>query len=239
MAFAIGGAIEADAAPRFGFQPGDDGADPPLAPIGADRPAGGALVADAPRRADARPAAARPLDGPAFQQRGDLGRRVPLARGQNERDRLAPPLGPPVDVGRDAAATAAEGLVAAPVLAPAALWCARIVVPSRKCSTQSNSPAASAAACRAASARSQTPARCQRRKREDTVFHEPQRAGRSRHGAPVAKRQSIPSPTSRSSGRGRPRPAGGGGNGCRRAHGASVKACRSMHPSVTHFADRP
>jgi hypothetical protein len=240
IAFTVGGPIEADPTPGLGFEAGNDRADPPPAQVRPDRPARIPLVTDDALRSDARPVAVRPLDGPAFQQRGDLGRLVALAGGQDEADRLAAPFGAEMDFGREAAAGAAEGLVAAPFFAPAALWCARIVVPSRKCKTQSRSPAASASACSAASARSQTPARCQRRKREYTVFQGPKRSGRSRQGAPVAKRQRMPSTTIRSSARGRPRPLGGGGSSGRsRSHWASVSVCRSMNHSVTHIADTP
>lgn len=240
VALAVGGAVEADAAARFGLEAGDDGPNPSATQVGPDRPARVALVADDTGGPAAGSAAAGPLDAAPLQQRGDLRRLVALARGQDEADRLAAALGAEVELGREAAAGAAEGLGAAPFFAPAALWCARTVVPSRKCSAQSSSPAASASAWSAAKARSQTPARCQRRKREYTVFHGPNRSGRSRQGAPVAKRQRMPSTTVRSSARGRPRPVGGGGsNGRSRSHRASVKPWRSMPHSVPHFADTP
>lgn len=241
VALAVGRAVEADAAARLGAEAGDDRADPAAPQVGADRPAGVALVADDPLGAEAGAAAARPPDGPALQQRGDLGRLVPLPRRQDDADGLAGALGPEVDLGREAAAAAAEGLVAAPFFAPAALWCARTVVPSRKWRSQSRSPAASASACSAASARSQTPARCHRRQRLYTVCHGPYRSGRSRQGAPVASRQRIALTMARWSCAGRP-VAGrwGGSNGSSLTHWASLSSCRPIIRQGYHaFADTP
>lgn len=239
VAFAVGGAIETDAAARFGSETGDDRADPPAAQIRADGATGVALVADDPRGPDAWPAAPDPFDRAPFQQRGDLRRLMPLARRQDDADGLAAPFGPEVNLGRKAAATAAEGLVAAPFFAPAALWCARIVVPSRKWRSQSRSPAASASACSAASARSQTPACCHRRQRLYTVCHGPYRSGRSRHGAPVASRQRMPLTMVRWSCAGRPvADRCGGSSGSSFAHCASVSSCRRIIQQGYHaFAD--
>jgi hypothetical protein len=241
VAFAVGGPIEANAATGFGLEAGNDGADPPAAQVGSDRPARIPLVADDAVGAEAGSAPADPFDDAPFQQGRDVGRLVALARRQNEADRLAAALGPQVQLGAEAAAGAAEGSVAAPFLAPAALWCARIVVPSSKCRTQSNAPVASRWTCNAASARSQTPARCQRRQRLYTVCHGPYRSGRSRHGAPVANRHSIALTRVRWSLAGRPVVGRcGGSNGSSFAHWASVSSCRWLiHQGYHAFANRP
>ncbi len=241
VALAIGGAIEANAAARLGPQAGDDRADAAAAQVRADRSPGVALVADDARRSEARPAAARTPDGPAFQQRRRLRRLMPLAWRQDDGDRLAAAFGAEVNFGREAAPGAAKGLVAAPFFAPAACGWARIVVPSRKCNVQSRFPAASPSACSAASTRSQTPACCHRRQRLYTVCHGPNRSGRSRQGAPVLSRQRIALTMVRWSWAGRPVAGRCGGNsGSSLAHWASVSSCRRIiHQGYHAFANTP
>lgn len=75
--------------------------------------------------------------------------------------------------------------------APAACWWARITVESTQMS-QSIAPSASAAPWACWNSRSQVPSADQSRWRSYTVFHGPNRSGRSRHGTPVRTRCSIP-----------------------------------------------
>lgn len=238
VAFAVGLAVEAAVAP-LALLAGDDGADPPLAQPAARRAAAVPLVAGHPIRAQLGPTAPRALDRAAVQQRRQCVLFVALPGGQDAGDRLAAPLGAEVDFGGEAAAGAAEGLLPAPFLAPAACWWARTVVPSTKCRLQSRSPAASPSACSAASTRPHTPARCQRRKREYTVCHGPYRSGKSRHGAPVVRCQRMALTTVRWSLAGRP-VAGrcGGSNGRNRSHWASLSSCRRIiHQGYHAFAN--
>ncbi len=243
VALAVGGTIEARASPVAGWGR-EHRPDPAPAPVRSGRGAGVALVTDHAARSNAGSAPARSRDRAAFQQRRHRRRLVPLLGGQDVGHRLAVPLGPEVEVGREAAAGAAQGLIAAPFLARAACWWARTVGPSRtcispKCVSPSRSPWASPAAWSPAKARSQTPARCQRRQRESTVRQGPNRAGRSRQETPVASRHRMPSTTVRSSRRGRPRRGGGGSRGCNRSQCVSLSACRSMPHRIVHFADTP
>ena len=103
------------------------------------------------------------------EQEPDLGQFVPLP--WCERDPHGPPerVGHEVDLGAQAAARACNGLACTPLLAPAACWWARTIVVSTTVHSESGSEAS------AANARSQTPARAQRRKRSD----------RSRQRAPL------------------------------------------------------
>jgi hypothetical protein len=98
-----------------------------------------------------------------------------------------------VHLGREAALALAQRLgFWRPPFAPAACWCARITVPSTTWTLQSTSPAASASCCTAAKIRSQIPAFRQRQNRLYTVDQGPYRSGRSRHGAPVRSRHTMP-----------------------------------------------
>jgi len=71
--------------------------------------------------------------------------------------------------------------------APAACWCARTIVESTEMS-QSISPAASAAAWTRRSSISQVPSADHNRWRSLTVFHGPNRSGKSRQCTPVRTR---------------------------------------------------
>jgi hypothetical protein len=241
IALAVGGAIEADAAPRFGAAAGNDGPDVAAAQVGSLRSPRLTLVAGDPIRPHPGPTAAWALDRAGLQQGRHLAGLVALARSQDGADRLAAPLGAEVDFRRKPATGAAERLIAAPFLAPAACWWARTVVPSRKCSVQSKVPPASPADCSAASTRSQTPACCQRRKREYTVCQGPYRSGRSRQGAPVRKRQRMALSTVRWSLAGRPVTGRcGGSSGRSRSHCPSVSSCRrTIHQRYYPFANTP
>src|SRR5215210_6551877 len=166
------------------------------------------------------------------QQLGEHRRLVRLAGCEHHGHRLAAPLGAEMDLRGEAALAAAERLLHwVPPFAPAACWCARISVPSTKCSSQSIAPAASASRWTAAKSRSQTPARVQRRKRVYTVGHGPYRSGRSRQGTPVASFQRIALITSRSSLRGLPA-SRGGSRGCSRSQARSVNSCRRRIPHL-------
>src|SRR5215210_6798000 len=184
--------VEAHPALRLGAAAGDDRPDPAAAQVGADRRPGVALVSDDALGPHPWPPLPRAFDSRPLQQGRHQRRLVPLPRRQERGHRLTGPLGAEVEFRREAAPAAAKGLIAAPFLAPAACWWARIVVLSRKCWRQSTSPRASASACNAAKTRSQRSACCQRRKREYTVCHGPYRSGRSRQGTPVASRQRMP-----------------------------------------------
>src|SRR4051795_139678 len=160
------------------------------------------------------------------QQLGEHRRLVGLAGREHHGHRLAAALGAEMDLGGEAPLAVAERLLRwVPPFAPAACWCARITVPSTKCSSQSSAPAASAWRWTAARSWSQTPARVQRRKRVYTVCQGPYRSGKSRQGTPVASFQRIPLSSRRSSCRGRPG-FRGGKSGCKRAHSVSLNSCR-------------
>src|SRR5215210_8731696 len=192
----------------------------------ADGPTAVAFVAGHALGAHARPPAAGPPHRALRQQLREHRRLVRLAGREHQSQRLAAALGAEMDLGGEAALAAAERLLRrVPPFAPAACWCARITVPSTKCSSQSSAPAASAWRWTAARSWSQTPARVQRRKRVYTVCQGPYRSGRSRQGAPVASFHTTPFTTSRSSLRGRPG-FRGGKSGSKRAHSVSLNSCR-------------
>jgi hypothetical protein len=94
---------------------------------------------------------------------------VRLPGREDDGERQAARVAAQVELGREAAARAAQGLTVPPPLAPAACWCARIVVPSSICSRSSAAPLPAKAANRA----SNTPRSRQRAKRRQTVFHLP------------------------------------------------------------------
>jgi hypothetical protein len=103
-----------------------------------------------------------------------------LARSQNEANRIAEGIDADVDLCAQAAARAPNRLIfAAPLLAPAACWCARTTVESMIRYSKSGSSAS------ALKRRSQTPFLAHRRKRWNTLFQLPNSPGKSRHGAPL------------------------------------------------------
>src|SRR3954454_179232 len=235
MAEAVDGAVERPGAVLVAAAR-DGVADATAPAVGAPRPAGVALVPDDPIGADAGAPPAGPSDRPLLQQALEGGRLVALARRQDHRHRLAAALGPEMDLRREAALAPAERFGRrVPPFAPAACWCARITVPSTKWTVQSTWPAASAWRWTAAKIPSQTPPRVQRRKRVYTVCHGPYRSGRSRHGAPVASFQRMPSMIRRSSRRGLPA-FRGGSNGPSRAHSVSLNSCRPRIPHLPEHA---
>src|SRR5215211_3945676 len=225
VAQAVDGFVERPAA-ALTAETGDGVADAPSPQPGAARPAGVPFVADYPRGAHAGAPAAGSADGPLRQQSLEGGRLVPLTRRQHQRQRLAAALCAEMDLRREAAPAAPQRFrFRVPPFAPAACWCARITVPSTKCTVQSSCPAASAWRWTAAKIWSQTPALVQRRKRVYTLGQGPYRSGRSRHGTPVVSFQRIPFTTSRSSLRGAPA-FSGGNSGWSRSHSASLTSCR-------------
>jgi hypothetical protein len=136
---------------------------------------------------------AGPSHGALFQQLLEDGRFVLLARGEHQGQQLATALRAEVDFGGEPAPAAPEGFLrrVAP-FAPAACWCARMMVPSTQWTVQSTCPAASARAWTAANSRSHTPASRQRPKRLYSVGQGPYRSGTSRQGAPVRSFQRMP-----------------------------------------------
>src|SRR5579875_1387693 len=71
VAFAIGGAVEADAPAWLAAQPGDNRPNAPTAQVPPHRSSGVALVPTHPRRTDAG-SAAPSVDGTLLQQGGNL-----------------------------------------------------------------------------------------------------------------------------------------------------------------------
>src|SRR6266542_3481691 len=242
VAFAIGVAIEADPAPGLVPAAGDDRADVATVQILPGLLTGVGLVADHACGPGARSAMAA-THRPGLQQDRQQRRFMGVTWGDGKGQRMAPAVGAQVDLGRQPALRAPKRLITAPFLAPAAWAWARTMVESSTCRAQSSSPAASASAVSVARMRSQIPACCQRRKREYTVCHGPYRSGRSRQGAPVRSRHTIPLMMVRWSWLGRP-VAGrsGGSNGAKRAHCSSVSSCRrcGVIPQRYHpFANTP
>jgi hypothetical protein len=99
-----------------------------------------------------------------------------LTRGQVEGERQAIEVDLEVDLGREAAARAAERLARLPPLAPAAETWARTAVESNIC-TKCAVPLSPASASKKAS---NTPARLRRQKRFQTLFQGPNSAGSAR-----------------------------------------------------------
>ena len=204
--------------------------DAPATQVPARRRAAGALVPDHALRPQPGWPPTRPPHRPTVQQRRQRVLLVTLPTRQHPGEGLAASLGAQVELGSPAATAATEGLIA-PFFAPAAWGCARIDVPSTKCRAQSSSPAAFPSAWSAARTRSQTPARCQRRKRKYAVCHGPERSGGSRHGAPVRSRYRIASMMVRCSRFGLPVAGFSGGRwGISFAHCSSVSSRRSSMP---------
>lgn len=118
-----------------------------------------------------------------------------------------------------------------PPFPPAASWWARTTEASIM------TPSSSSSNWRALKMAAQCPLRDQFENRLYTVFHAPNRSGRSRHGMPVLARYRTASMNVRSSSFG----AGPGRDGARRrtiAHWASVSAWRYVTPSFDHADGR-
>lgn len=112
---------------------------------------------------------------------------MPLARQQDKTPKVAQRIDHGQDLGRQAAAGAADGLSLSPSLAPVPCWCTRTMVPSMIAYSKSASPD------KAVNTWSKTPALAHRRKRWNTEFQQPNEAGRSRQGAPARTIQSTAS----------------------------------------------
>jgi hypothetical protein len=103
---------------------------------------------------------------------------------------LAPRVGNGMGLGAEAALAPAKRFMAVPPFtAPAALWCARMTVPSMKTMPSSGQFVALATSTR----RSQTPSLDQRRKVCAAIHHGPSSAGMARHLAPFCMRQRMAS----------------------------------------------
>src|SRR5205814_7307710 len=139
---------------RFAAPARDDDPDAAAAQIAAGGPAAVPLIPRNAIRAQPRPATSRAAHRPTFQQRPQRQLLVALATGHDQDDGLATTLSADVELGAEATATPAKGVIEAPFFAPAACWWARMTLPSTKWSVQSNCPAASAVAWQAARRRS-------------------------------------------------------------------------------------
>src|SRR5215216_3572497 len=124
-------------------------------------------------------------------QRLGLGRFVHLTGGVEQAQHIAESINGDVDFRAQSATRSPDRLFLNPPFAPAACWCARMIVPSMMTDSKSGSSA------RAAIMRSHTPLLAQRRKRLNTLFHLPKDNPRSRHGAPVRAIHTIASTKSR------------------------------------------
>jgi hypothetical protein len=125
-----------------------------------------------------------------------------LAWDQGEGERAAFGIADRAGLGAEASTGAPERLGARPPFWPAAFWCARTEVPSRKTSPRPGCPASR----RCSKARAQIPARDQRMCNCAAFHHGPNSAGTARHLAPLRCRQTTASTVRRSSGKGRPVP---------------------------------
>ena len=126
------------------------------------------------------------------------------------------------DLAGQASPGTADALAAGPPFAPAAFWCAETTVPSTHTHSKSNS------SDYALKTRSKTPETAQRRKRLNTLFQLPKRAGRPRRGDPVRIRQSAASRNRRLSAAVTPGSVAlPGSMGSIRAHMASVSTVLS------------
>lgn len=125
-----------------------------------------------------------------------------LAGGQLQLDRQAPRVDRDMQLAAEAAAGTAERLLGLSAgrffCAPAACAWARMIVESRTNASRSGSPV------NVAAIRAHRPRFAQRLKRRNTLFHGPNRSGRSRHGAPVFAIQNTASKNNRLSAAFRP-----------------------------------
>lgn len=132
----------------------------------------------------------RHLRGPAdaYDQAVSLWAVATLAAGQGEPHGCAQAPDSHVDLGAQATAGTAKGLIfRPPFLAPAACWWARMMVLSTIRYSKSGSSDI------ASKMRRQTPLSLQRLKRRNTLFQSPNTSGGSRHGEPVRTIHNTPS----------------------------------------------
>src|SRR5918997_4756540 len=130
-------------------------------------------------------------EGEALDQRRHADAVVALAGQQKGAHQIAEGIDEGDDLGGQAAARAADGLIAGPPLAPLASWWAVTMVPSTRAYSKSGS------SDRHAKTRSNTPPFTRRRNRWKTLFQRPNPLGRSRQGAPDRTRHSTASRNSR------------------------------------------
>src|SRR3982750_3424915 len=130
-------------------------------------------------------------EGDTLHQRPHADGVVVLAGQQDEARQVAEGVEKGDDLGRQAAARAADRLVPGPPFAPLAFWWAVTMVPSTRAYSKSGS------SDRPSKTRAKTPPFTQRRKRWKTLFQWPKSLGRSRQGTPVRTRHSTASRNSR------------------------------------------
>ena len=158
----------------------------------------------------------------AGYQRLDADAVVTLARQQDEARHIAQSIDKRDDLGRQAAARAADSLILSPPFAPAPCRWTLMIVPSMSAYSKSGSSES------AAKIRSKAPLSAQRRKRFQTVPHLPNASGKSRQGAPARTIHKTASTNSRLSSPDRPgSPSLPGKSGAIRSHCASVKSNRT------------
>jgi hypothetical protein len=147
---------------------------------------------------------------------------MPLTGQENEAGQIAQRVDQGHDLGRQAAARSADGLILRPPFAPVPCWWTRTIVPSMMAYSKSGSPD------KLLKILSNTPFIAHLRKRLKTEFQCPNAACRSRHGDPVRATQSIASKNSRLSAPVRPGSPGlPGSSGATRSHCSSLKTLRS------------
>jgi len=158
----------------------------------------------------------------AGDQRRDADAVVALAGQEDEAGQVAEGVDQGDDLGRQAAARAAYGLILSPPFAPVPCWWTRTMVPSMIAYSKSGS------SDNFWKIRSNTPLSAQRRKRFHTEPHRPNVAGRSRHGEPVRTSHNTASRNCRLSRPERPgSPSFPGRSGATRSHCPSLNSVRS------------
>jgi RHS repeat-associated protein len=162
---------------------------------------------------------------------------VYLAAGHFDCERSARAVSNQVELRSKPASAAAQSVVGrfirvargAFLSAPAAARAARTLAPSTHHSSQSINPRSSSLTCKASMILAKTPSRRHLAKWSYTVCQGPNRSGRSRQGAPVAKIQNMPLSISLGSLGGRPvRAFLRRTNGSTNCHCSSVSSCRFM-----------
>jgi hypothetical protein len=157
-----------------------------------------------------------------FDQRLDTDAVMTLPRQKDEAHEIAEGIDQCHDLGRQAAARAADGLILSPPLAPVPCWWTRTIVPSMIAYSKSGSPD------KLSKILSKTPFNAHRRKRWKTEFQFPNSGWRSRQGEPVRAIQSTASRKRRLSAPERPgSPDLPGSSGAVRSHCASLNTYRS------------
>ena len=187
----------------------DDGERASLVEFGAHGIVVECLVADERRELD------------AGDQRLDADAVMTLAWKKNEADQVAQRICERHDLGGQATARAADGLIESPPFAPVACRWTFTIVPSMSAYSKSGSWD------KARKSLSNTPLSAHRRKRFQMENHFPKQSGRSRHGAPVRTTHKTPSTKRRLSSPGRPgSPLLPGRRGAIRSHWTSVRTVR-------------